>query len=645
MTDTLALSYGAAATPLEDRPARRVAAVGVVMAVLLVVALQGWTPQLGLHRQAEPSLARSQAQPEAAATPELERVTHSVVPVAGRAGTFEVRDDAYNARFEASGFSYTPREATSAFGVSLDSLVRGDTPTAVAPGAWAGRANVAERSAAAGVLERVTARNGEVEWDVLLASPPKGSGDLVVGARLRGIEGAATRVQTEGGPAWRFGLTGGSSVQLDQMVVKDAHDAVLHRALPAVHGSQIDLVVPGAVLAGASYPLTIDPTVSAPVEVAPTGDHTGPSVAYSGNEYLVVWQEPDPVTGTPQIFGSRVEGDNSSAGPAFEISDPANTVPDPSPTDPTDTLVDVAWNGSNFLVVYHSLPAIGGQVIAGRLVTAAGVPSGSEFPVSNDATSIKTSPTVAALDPNTVGGSTWVVVWSDNRNNTTTSSDIYGRQLATTGTPIDLDDVPISTGTFAEIVPDLAANGDSFLVAWQIEPVANRGGVFARRVTPGLTGLMVEEPEIVVAFSFYADAFTPAVASDGTNFLVVVKASFSGDPGEILAFRFDNMGTLLGGTQVSSAPGIQSDPAVTFQGYYFVAWRDERNGTTAPDIYGARVTTKGDLLDNGGFPVANSATAESAPAVAPHGRNSEWAVDYLLGPDGANSIEQRIAST
>ena len=62
---------------------------------------------------------------------------------------------------------------------------------ALRPGGWRADGNVATRAVADGVRERITANDGDVEWDVLLDRRPAGSGQLVVTADLRGAVSTA----------------------------------------------------------------------------------------------------------------------------------------------------------------------------------------------------------------------------------------------------------------------------------------------------------------------------------------------------------------------------------------------------------------------------------------------------------------------
>ena len=163
---------------------------------------------------------------------------------------------------------------------------------------------MASRSVAGGVRERVTARDGELEWDLLVANPPSGRGDLQVRASVGGIAGAASN---------RDGLVlqaaGGADVRMGALVVRDATEAVLYHGLPHVHGDQLTLTVPRRVLERAHYPLILDPTVSHESFVSgvpAAGPQVNPAVAFDGTNFLVVWGDYRSGSGSTDIYGARV---------------------------------------------------------------------------------------------------------------------------------------------------------------------------------------------------------------------------------------------------------------------------------------------------------------------------------------------------
>jgi MYXO-CTERM domain-containing protein len=96
-----------------------------------------------------------------------------------------------------------------------------------------------------------------------------------------------------------------------------------------------------------------------------------------------------------------------------------------------------------------------------------------------------------------------------------------------------------------------------------------------------------------------SNAYQSAVASDGTDFLVVTRVA-----GQIHGVRVSAAGAVLdpGGFAISAATGPVSRPALTFDGaQYMVVWSQE---TTPPSldngIYRARIAPDGSVLDPGG---------------------------------------------
>ena len=149
-----------------------------------------------------------------------------------------------------------------------------------------------------------------------------------------------------------------------------------------------------------------------------------------------------------------------------------------------------------------------------------------------------------------------------------------------------------------------------------------------------LHGVLVK-PDGTVSISFLIapDISThlhPSVAFDGTNFFVVWEqlASSGSTVGSIHGVLVTPSGSLVDVPfAISAAPNGQSSPSVAFDGTnYLVVWLDMRNqivptGVPYPDIYGARVTTAGVLLDgtaaSGGFPINSGGTLQRfSPSVA-----------------------------
>jgi hypothetical protein len=87
----------------------------------------------------------------------------------------------------------------------------------------------------------------------------------------------------------------------------------------------------------------------------------------------------------------------------------------------------------------------------------------------------------------------------------------------------------------------------------------------------------------------------------------------------VFGARVDPSGTVLDpqGVSISSAAGSQWAPKLAFDGTsYLVAWQDGRNGDgTTFDVYGARVTSGGSVLDAAGIPISTAPDSQLTPAV------------------------------
>jgi len=135
--------------------------------------------------------------------------------------------------------------------------------------------------------------------------------------------------------------------------------------------------------------------------------------------------------------------------------------------------------------------------------------------------------------------------------------------------------------------------------------------------------------------------YAPAVAFDGTNYLVVWQEQRPNASRNIYAARVSEAGVVLDllGIPISKAAGTQSAPAVAFDGSSFVVvWQDDRSAPTRPDVYGARVSAAGVLLDPGGIPISSGPGGQLAPAIAGTGSGS-----LVVWTDGSDIRAARVS--
>ena len=139
---------------------------------------------------------------------------------------------------------------------------------------------------------------------------------------------------------------------------------------------------------------------------------------------------------------------------------------------------------------------MGPRTRRGVLVTALGLAAllvlGLDTPVADTSRSVVSLTPRAALAPTpgdqfspavASNGSEFLVVWEDRRNGID-ETDIYASRVAADGTTLDPDGIAIATADGLEWTPEVASDGTNFLVVWTDGVQVNRGDVRAARVTP-----------------------------------------------------------------------------------------------------------------------------------------------------------------
>ncbi|HUJ79824.1 MAG TPA: hypothetical protein VLY45_05875, partial [Nitrospiria bacterium] len=248
---------------------------------------------------------------------------------------------------------------------------------------------------------------------------------------------------------------------------------------------------------------SIDPT--------PSND-TLPQAAFDGTNFLVVYDDVPPSSADHNVIGAFVDQYGNVLNYPNIVNSPAN-----------EQVPQVAFDGTNYLVVYQedngSDHDIMGVLVAPiSPINPTGL-VGTPFPIdasSND----DTVPTVA------FNGSYYLVAYQ--RANGTNSSiigalvDPAGNVL--TGSPFTIDD-----SANVNIAPAVASNRTTFLVAYQLSTGHTAGDILGAVVDPTISAT---PPAVTPPFAIDASSLNdqaPAVASDGTNYLVVYQEVYSTD--------------------------------------------------------------------------------------------------------------------
>lgn len=340
-----------------------------------------------------------------------------------------------------------------------------------------------------------------------------------------------------------------------------------------------------------------------------------PAVANGGSDYLVAWQDDRGGAGY-DIYGARVSGGGAVQDAAgIALSTAVNVQSSPA----------VAWNGTSFLAVWQDLRSGTTADISGARVTVAGTVQDAAGIALSTLANGELRPAAAS------DGTDYLVVWQESRDGI--ERDIYGVRVSGAGVVLDAAGFAISTAANVQSSPAVAWTGTSYLVAWE----DLRGGTFdydiwGARVSPG--GAVQDATGFAISTAVNSQ-YAPAIACSGTNCLVVWE-DVRGIDSDIYGARVSLAGAVLdpAGIALCTLANAQADAAVAWDGTnYLVVWEDYRSGTTY-DIYGARVSTAGAVLDAAGIAVSAAANSQVYPAIAWGGASYlvAWH-DSRAGPD------------
>ncbi|MCK4941772.1 hypothetical protein KAS45_06720, partial [candidate division WOR-3 bacterium] len=335
-------------------------------------------------------------------------------------------------------------------------------------------------------------------------------------------------------------------------------------------------------------------------------DQTSPAITFGTSNYLAVWQDERNFSLACDIYGTRIEQSGNVLDTAGVVVSTVFTVVN------EQYAPDVACDSNNYLVVWHDNRSVSSDICAARVNQSGSVLDSASIVVSSGSGMYNQEHPVVAFD-----GTNYLVVWEDGRG--LGMSDIYGARIDPSGNVLDISGIAITTAYIFQGLPAVVFGGTYYFVVWQ-----DHGGNYP----PDIRGARVDQSgnvldpagiAISAAFSYQG---APSIAFDGSDYLIVWQDSRSGSF-DIYGARVDQTGSVLdpNGIVISNATSSQQSPAVAFDGTnYLIVWQDERNGFDY-DIYGARVDQAGNVLDSTGIAISTAINVQTTPAVAFDGTN------------------------
>lgn len=289
-----------------------------------------------------------------------------------------------------------------------------------------------------------------------------------------------------------------------------------------------------------------------------------------------------------------------------------------------------AFDGTQYVMVWNRsrdlVPTTGYRIVSARF-NANGQRLQTFETVVDDSSTYSYTPRIA------YGSNGYLVAWEGAEASLADAGgentlDLFYSRLDSNGVPTGPTRATLANSANAQTRVAAAFNGVSTLAAWEdmrVWPPTVVASLLDSALAPA-GGPLIIAPRSDRVWAFYEGK--PAAASDGTDFLLLWGDLAGPDPhnltGYVMGARVSGQGQLLGvgggavpdgGFVVATGPGRRFRPQVIWDGQqYFAVWIDWRDGMA--DVFGARISRSGVVLDPGGIRIASSAQVKDRASVA-----------------------------
>ncbi|MCX6843574.1 MAG: hypothetical protein NTX53_14970 [candidate division WOR-3 bacterium] len=284
----------------------------------------------------------------------------------------------------------------------------------------------------------------------------------------------------------------------------------------------------------------------------------------------------------------------------------------------------VAFDGTNYLAVWLEQHDALSDVCGARVTPSGSVIDPKGFTISKG--------TAMFYDAVAYGAGEYLVVWNSGDPDMMDSALVLAARVTPDGTVLDTTPIRPGTGGGFDIAPDVAFDGTNFLVVW-CTPADTTYTVFGARIAPN--GSVLDPDGFNISDQSGFDVL-PSVAFNGTDYVVTWMRYNEYDADVYCALVSPAGSVVVSPMLVSGASNSQESPAVACgPSSSLIVWMDSRINGSYYDIYAARVSNDGQVLDPDGIPVTNSSYDEGMPEVVYDGSGYQlfWA---RISSDSAN---------
>ena len=191
-------------------------------------------------------------------------------------------------------------------------------------------------------------------------------------------------------------------------------------------------------------------------------------------------------------------------------------------------------------------------------------------------------------------GKDWLVIWADSTDKT--DFDVHGARVSAEGVVLDDPQLDIVVSKGNQVGGAVGSDGKGYLVAWR-DVTEHNQGIYALRVSS--SGRIRDQSPIVITRSEYVNS-PIAIASDGESYLLA-WTELRADDSRVVFARFGSQQKVIGLNTVLLSKTSACEYYLPHVAYgrdkYLVVWEADCKGHSMPSlILGRMISKSGDVI-------------------------------------------------